>query len=30
VRVVNAWSLGWKGKQTPNWAFMTPLKGLEA
>ncbi len=26
VGVANVQSLGWKGKQTPNWAPMTPLE----
>jgi len=26
ARVTNVWNLGWKGKQAPNWAPMTPLK----
>jgi len=26
ARVVNVQRLGWKGKQTPNWAFMIPLE----
>jgi len=28
VGVVNVQSLGWKGKQAPNWAPMTPLGRL--
>jgi hypothetical protein len=26
VGVMNVYSLGWKGKQAPNWALKTPLK----